>query len=229
MSMMTRVKSLLAFPASYRFAIGVFGNPRNRQWFVDEVLRVSPGDRLVDIGCGPAEIFRRLPSVQYIGCDVNESYLAAARKEFGDRGVFIAGRCEDWERDSRSHAADIVLANGVLHHVDDDELLRILAFAHRVLKPGGRFIFYEPCYLIWQSRTSAFLMAHDRGQHIRKEQEWKDVVGRVFGQARTNVVTDVNRLGYTCIIGECVKEGVPVEPTPKFLPAVAPGPAVAPR
>ncbi len=206
MAVMHRVRSVLAFPASYRFAIGVFGNQRNRQWFVDEVVRPSERDKLVDIGCGPAEIFRRLPGVEYIGCDINESYLAAARKEFGDRAVFLAGRCEDWQRDVRTHDADVVLANGVLHHVDDDELMRILEFARAVLKPEGRFIFYEPCYLLWQSRLSAFFMSHDRGQHIRSERAWKDLVGRLFARMTTNVVTNVNRLGYTCIVGVCRKE-----------------------
>jgi SAM-dependent methyltransferase len=206
MPMMPWVKSVLAFPASYRFAIGVFGNRTNRQWFVDQVLRASKGDKLVDIGCGPAEILRRLPRLEYIGCDVNESYLAAARKEHGDRAVFITGRCEDWQRDVRTHRADLVLANGVLHHVDDDELRRILEFARSILKPGGRFVFYEPCYLLWQSRRSVFFMSQDRGQHIRKEQEWKDLVGQVFAHVTTNIVTGVNRLGYTCIIGECRPE-----------------------
>lgn len=196
-------RAVLALPASYRVAIGIFGNKRNRQWFVDHVLRARDGARVVDIGCGPAEILRRLPRVQYVGCDINESYLRVARQEYGDRAVFIAGRCEDWERDVRTHDADLVLANGSLHHVDDDELVRILEFASRVLKPGGRFVFYEPCYLLWQSRLARFLMSQDRGQYIRPEREWKRAAGRIFTHVETSIVTHVNRLGYTCIIAEC--------------------------
>jgi hypothetical protein len=37
------------------------------------------------------------------------------------------------------------------------------------LKDNGRFIFYEPCYLIWQSGISAYFMSLDRGQNIRTE------------------------------------------------------------
>src|SRR5207237_1760853 len=130
-------------------------------------------------------------------------YIAGARRAFGDRAVFIAGRCDDWRRDARTRDADIVLAHGVLHHVDDAEFLRILEFARAALKPDGRFVFYEPCYLIWQSRLCACLMSHDRGQHIRKEQEWKELAGRVFPRVTTSIVTGANLLGYTCIIGEC--------------------------
>jgi SAM-dependent methyltransferase len=207
MPMMPWVKSVLAFPAPYRRLMGVLANEPNRRWFVDHVLGAREGDKLVDIGCGPADIIRRLPRVQYVGCDISEAYIQDARKEFGDRAVFIAGQVEDWQRDVRTHGADVVLAHGVLHHVDDDEFMRILEFARTVLKPGGRFVFYEPCYLIWQSALSAFLMSHDRGQHIRKEQEWKDLAGRVFPHVTTNIVTSANRLSYTCIIGECRPEG----------------------
>ena len=204
---MAGLKSLLAFPAPYRRLMSVLANEPNRQWFAGEVLGARDGDKLVDIGCGPADIIRRLPRVEYVGCDVSEAYIQDARRTFGDRAVFIVGSCEDWRRDPRTHDADIVLAHGVLHHVDDEEFLRILTFAREVLKPGGRFVFYEPCYLIWQSWLSAFLMSHDRGQHIRKEEEWKVLAGRVFGVVTTNIVTNVNRLGYIGIIGQCVKEG----------------------
>ena len=137
-------------------------------------------------------------------CYVRVTNLQTGRNQaFGDRAVFIAGRCDDWRRDARTRDADIVLAHGVLHHVDDEEFLRILEFARAALKPDGRFVFYEPCYLIWQSRLSAFLMSHDRGQHIRKEQEWKELAGRVFPRITTSIVTSTNLLGYTCIIGEC--------------------------
>ena len=190
----------------YRLTIGVFGDKSNRQWFVDRVLGAREGDKLVDVGCGPAEILRRLPRVDYVGCDVNESYLIAARREHGARATFIGGRCEDWLKDPRTHGADIVLAHGALHHVDDDELRRILDFAYTVLKPGGRFVFYEPCYLLWQSKISAFFMSHDRGQFIRTEEEWKRQAGLVFRRFTSSIVTHVNRLGYTCIIAECYKE-----------------------
>ena len=44
------------------------------------------------------------------------------------------------------------MSYGVLHHIDDDEAKKTVRFARQILKPGGRFIFFEPCYLLWQSR-----------------------------------------------------------------------------
>ena len=203
MSVTSRLKAVLALPAAYRRLMEMLANEPNRRWFIEDVLKPRPGDKIVDVGCGPGDMLTRLPPVDYVGCDISEAYIAGARRAFGDRAVFIAGRCDDWRRDARTRDADIVLAHGVLHHVDDEEFLRILEFARAALKPDGRFVFYEPCYLIWQSRLSAFLMSHDRGQHIRKEQEWKELAGRVFPRITTSIVTSTNLLGYTCIIGEC--------------------------
>jgi hypothetical protein len=59
--------------------------------------------------------------------------------------------------------------------------------------------------LIWQSRLSAYLMSKDRGQNVRFEQEWKDLIASVFPSMTTNIVTGMNRLFYVCIVGQCSK------------------------
>jgi SAM-dependent methyltransferase len=115
---------------------------------------------------------------------------------------------EDWTRDPLTYEADLVLARGVLHHVDDVEAKKILEFAYRALKANGRFIFFEPCYLIWQSGISSYLMSLDRGQNIRMEQQWKELASSIFPIVSTNIVTGVNRLGYVSIVGQCRKSAI---------------------
>jgi SAM-dependent methyltransferase len=205
MQISSGLRSTLAVPWAYRLAMRLLGNRANKRWFINHVLALRAGEKVIDVGCGPADILGELPTVEYVGVDISESYIESARYRHGQRGVFICGRVEDWARDPRSQGADLVLANGVLHHVDDDEAKKILEFAYRVLKSNGRFIFYEPCYLLWQSRLSAFMMSKDRGQNIRTEQQWKDLAGSVFPSFFTNILTGVNRLGYVCIIGQCRK------------------------
>jgi SAM-dependent methyltransferase len=178
----------------------------NRRWFVDRVLSLRPGQKIVDIGCGPGSILDLLPQgIQYVGVDISERYVSAARRKYGGRGTFICGSVDEWTKDSRTAEADVVMVVGVLHHADDDEARKILEFARAALRDGGRFIFYEPCYLIWQSRLSAYLMSKDRGQNVRFEQEWKDLIASVFPSMTTNIVTGMNRLFYVCIVGQCSK------------------------
>ena len=201
------LRSILALPWVYRLMAHILGNEANRQWFVDDVLCLRDGQKLVDVGCGPADILDRLPGVEYVGLDISDVYIQAARAKFKTRSgtKFLSGSVENWTRNPLTYEADVVLAHGVLHHVDDDEAKKILEFAYRALKNNGRFIFYEPCYLIWQSGISAYFMSFDRGQNIRTEQQWKELANSIFPIVSTNIATSVNRLGYVSIVGQCRK------------------------
>jgi SAM-dependent methyltransferase len=200
------VRSLLASPALYGFAMRVLGGQKFRRWLIENILSPRDGQKIVDIGCGPADILGKLAvAVEYVGLDISEAYIEAARQRYGPRGLFIAGSVKDWALDARTRGADLVLSLGVLHHIDDDEAKKIIRFAYQILNPNGRFIFYEPCYLLWQSRRSVFVMSKDRGQNIRTEQQWKALVADIFPNTVTNIVSNVNRLGYTNIIGQCFK------------------------
>lgn len=201
------LRSVLAWPPVYRLLNRVIGNEKFRRWFIDHVVAVKGGQTLVDLGCGPADILPELDAgVRYIGLDISEAYIGAARQRHGERGLFLAGTVETWRRDPRIRDADVVLAYGLFHHVDDEETLAIFQFARDVLRPGGRFVFLEPCLLRWQARRSVFMMAQDRGRNVRTEQEWKRLVHAVFPVASTSVVTNANRLGYTHLIAECRKD-----------------------
>lgn len=116
--------SLLEFPAVYRlFATAIGGKFRDR--YVAEYVQPQAGDRILDIGCGPGDILDHLPDVRYLGVDMNARYIAAARKRFGNLGEF---RCESaTETVLREPASfDLVMANGVLHHLDDSEASKVL-------------------------------------------------------------------------------------------------------
>jgi SAM-dependent methyltransferase len=204
------LRSILALPWVYRLFAHVLGSKANKRWFIDDVLRLRDGQKLVDVGCGPADILDRLPRIEYVGLDISDVYIQAARAKFKTRSgaKFLSGRVEDWARDTLTHEADLVLANGVLHHVDDNDAKKILEFAYRALKDNGRFIFYEPCYLIWQSGISAYFMSRDRGQNIRTEQQWKELASSIFPVVSTHIVTGVNRLGYVCMVGQCRKSAI---------------------
>ncbi|OJY43030.1 MAG: hypothetical protein BGP08_20325 [Rhizobiales bacterium 64-17] len=201
------LRSVLAWPLVYRLLNRAIGNEKFRRWFIERIVAVKSGQTLVDLGCGPADILADLDAgVRYIGLDISEAYIEAARQRHGERGLFVAGTVESWRCDPRLHAADVVLAYGLFHHVDDDETLAIFRFARDVLRPGGRFVFLEPCLLVWQARRSVFMMAQDRGQNVRTEEAWKRLIHAVFPAATTSVVTNANRLGYTHIIAECRKD-----------------------
>ena len=69
----------------YNYFQDLIGGNRLRKWFIDTHVRAKAGDKVIDIGCGPGQILPWLPPVEYIGFDVNPSYIASAQQKYGDR------------------------------------------------------------------------------------------------------------------------------------------------
>ena len=53
----------------------------------------------------------------------------------------------------------IVLAIGVVHHLDDAEAVKLFQLAHAALKSGGRLVTMDGCYVPKQSRVARHLLA----------------------------------------------------------------------
>ena len=60
-----------------------------RSKYVRDYVRPVAKDKILDIGCGPADILNYLPDVDYTGFDSNPKYIVAARKRFDNRGNFL--------------------------------------------------------------------------------------------------------------------------------------------
>ena len=173
--------------------------------WVDEWVRVLPGQRVLDIGCGTADILRFLPSVGYVGFDMSERYIAAAKRRWGSRGDFYCGRVEH-ARMAAFGAFDVVVARGVLHHLDDEEARQLFAFAHAALAPGGRVVTIDGCFVGGQAPLVRWLLEHDRGQNIRSEAGYLALSQTAFLSVRSTVRHDLLRVPYCHCMLECTRD-----------------------
>src|SRR5690348_14585256 len=98
--MLSRVKRLLGYVPLYVALQRGLGADRLRYRCLDE-LALQPGDVVLDVGCGPAYYFDRLPDVRYYGFDTEPRYIEYAKKKWGDRAEF---RCEVF---AERHLADL--------------------------------------------------------------------------------------------------------------------------
>lgn len=142
----TGLRSVLSNPLIYEFVQRIFGGPSGRQEIVDRFIRPEKGDRVLDIGCGPAGLLRCMPDVHYVGYDPSARYIEQARATFGERGQFVTGRFG--KDDVAAHERfDIALLMGVLHHLDDDEASDLAGLLRSALRPGGRLITLDPVFV----------------------------------------------------------------------------------
>jgi SAM-dependent methyltransferase len=163
----TGIRAVLSHPRVYNTLQYLMGAGKGRVRNVRNHVRPFPGMRILDLGCGTAEVLRALPEgITYVGYDMSPEYIAAARKRFGARGTFHCRLLEQAEV-VRLEPFDLVLGTGVLHHLDDATARKFMALAAAALKPGGRIYTVDPCFAPGQNPIARFLISRDRGQHVR--------------------------------------------------------------
>lgn len=197
------VRAILSNPLIYSALQSLTGAHQGRKTFVGDFVKPAAGMSILDIGCGPAEILDYLPVVDYWGFDISEEYISHAAKKFGARGRF-SSKLLGIEDLSSMPKFDIVLAAGVLHHMDDGVALAFLQLAYEALKPGGRLVTIDACWAEGQHPIAKFLIARDRGQNVRTEAGYKELVGSVFGNVKVTVRHKA-WIPYTHCFTECTR------------------------
>jgi len=79
---------------------------------------------------------------------------------------------------------DVVMAIGVLHHLNDDEALNLFRLAKNVLAPSGRLITVDPCFYKAQPLDQRIVVSLDRGKHVRQRGEYTQLAANVFSSAK---------------------------------------------
>ena len=101
---------------------------------------ISPEDEVLELACGYGEFISTIRARRKFGVDLNPD--TAARLP---AGVEFRNASADDLSFLADQAVDIVFTSNFLEHLPDKPALsRVLAEAHRVLRPGGRFIILGP-------------------------------------------------------------------------------------
>lgn len=138
-----------------------------------EVINPQPGERIVDIGCGPGLLARELAagvseSGRIVGADNSAAMLELARNRCVKLPNVEFVECAATNLAVDNASADVVVCVQVLLYVAD--VPKALEEMHRVLKPGGRAFILETD---WRSTV---LHSHDEVLTERIIEAWDKAV-----------------------------------------------------
>lgn len=199
----TGIRSVLSLPFVYKFFQNLMSKGDSRRTIMDDHIRAKSGDRVLDVGCGPADMLPYMPQdSRYIGVDLSEEYIKEAKEKFGDKGIFINKDVNEIDF-SELGSPDIILLMGVMHHLNDNELTKLFSGLTKISHPKTRLITLDGCYRDGQNPIARKIISMDRGQNVRDIEGYLSVVKTSYSNVTYKIREDISRFPYTYIIFEC--------------------------
>ncbi len=199
------VRGVLTNPQVYKWIRDILGLNRWLRRYVEYYVKPKVGDRVLDIGCGTGEVTRYLSGTKYIGVDRHSPYIDFATRNFGKNGQFICADVADHIEVFRGEF-DIVIANGLLHHLDDVLAGRLFQIGEQVLSEGGRMVTVDPCRYPGQAWITRFIVDKDRGKNVRQYKEYSELAKGTFPEVNSSLWHGFAPIPFSVSVVECRKK-----------------------
>lgn len=181
------IHALLSQPWIYRFVQWLFHHSPT-----DRALKAWTGDctgkTVLDVGCGPGEGIHQFSGARYIGFDLSPDYIAHAQTHHGRRGEFFCSSVDNLDVE-RLPVIDLVLMQGVLHHLSDRQIGDFFQRIAPRLSQGACVITIDPTYREGQSRLARWLVGQDRGKNVKTVDDYRAVSARYFAHVEAISIT----------------------------------------
>tara|TARA_S200000501_G_scaffold348936_1_gene364619 strand:+ start:1146 stop:1760 length:615 start_codon:yes stop_codon:yes gene_type:complete len=199
----TGIRSILSNAFIYESFQKIMGMHKVRKELVSKYITPYNVDSILDIGCGPADILEFLPKLDYHGFDISNNYINTAKKKFGNKGSFYA-KALTCKVIKKLPDFDVVLMNGVLHHLDDSTAREMIKLSKIALRNGGRLLTLDTAFAPNQNPIARFLSSIDRGKNVRTAEGYLSLTEDFFSKTD---VAQYNKSGIpiTLCIMECTK------------------------
>lgn len=191
---------LLSTPQLYILSQNIFNKNNVYKTLVEEYIKPKPGEKILDIGCGTADIVNFIPDgVKYVGFDINSRYINYAKKRYKDRVELYCKRIN--EADAKSfNEFDYVISVGVVHHIGDLEAIKLFQLGKHLLKKDGIMITCDPTFNESDNFFAKFMTNNDRGEHVRLIEDYKSLASEVFSSVKAEIRKDMLNVAQS----ECV-------------------------
>ena len=165
---MNLVTHLLEVPLVYRLWQAPFAADKLAPLFEHNDLQQVR--RVLDVGCGPGTNTPLFTHADYLGIDINESYIDRARRKY--KRTFVAADLTTWDYALAGGQFDFILINSLLHHINDIDCHKILSQLSARLSEDG-YVHILELVLPGGYSVAQLLANWDRGKYPRPLDKWR--------------------------------------------------------
>jgi ubiquinone/menaquinone biosynthesis C-methylase UbiE len=179
------VASLAAWPSAFdllRYLLEGGYRGHRSVWVNELSLRTG---LIADIGCGTGIHAMQFTADAYVGVDLSVDYVTAAARKYPAYQFMAA---DAMQLPFKARAFHTIMISGMLHHLSDDQVNRVLSEAERVLEHDGTLIVWEdiPSPSAWNV-VGHIIHRLDIGRFIRRPDAYRTLLEFHFDVQSTRI------------------------------------------
>ena len=190
-------------PLIYKIIQGIMSGTSLRNSIIKKNIKKS-NLKILDIGCGPAQILEHIPQCDYYGYDIDNRSIQYAKKKYHQKNYHFYCKKFNKTELKKLPKFDFIIFFGILHHLSNKEVHEILKLCKKIMKKNSKLLTEDPILLENQNIIAKFLIKKDRGLNVRKKKEYINLLKKHFKKIK-NKVTHQYFIPYTWFTTVCSK------------------------
>ncbi len=160
--------------------------------------------KILDIGCGPAEILEHIPQCEYYGYDIDRRSIKYAKNKYKKKNFHFF--CKKFEKSDLKKLPrfDVIIFFGILHHLNNFEVDQLLRLCKKKMGKNSKLLTEDPILVEGQNMVARFLIKKDRGMNVRKRGEYINLLKKHFRKIKSKIVHQ-SFIPYTWFTTTCTK------------------------
>ena len=198
-----QIYNFINSPLVYRIIQYIMSGTSFRNSIIKKNIKKS-NLKILDIGCGPAQILEQIPRCDYYGYDIDQRSIQYAKKKYRQKNYHFYCKKFNKTEIKKLPKFDFVIFFGILHHLSNKEADKMLTLCKRIMKKNSKLLTEDPILVEKQNIIAKFLIEKDRGINVRQKKEYINLLKKHFKKIK-NKVTHQFFIPYTWFTTVCSK------------------------
>ena len=158
--------------------------------------------KILDIGCGPAEVLETLPQCEYYGFDIDRRSINYAKKKYNKKKYHFFCKKFNNREIKNLPTFDYVIFFGILHHLSNKEIHNLIKLCKKKMKKKSKLLTGDPVLIKSQNFIARNLILNDRGKNVRGSNEYLKLLKTHFKGVKSKI-THQTFVPYTWFSAVC--------------------------